>query len=260
MNHWIMTCVSSCAYSICVNRSRYGYFKGGKGLRQGDLISPYLFTLVMEGFSLIMQKNVDESQSFKYHQGCKDMKLTYLCFTDDLLVLCHGDSGFVEVVKKSLDEYSQVSGLHPNMIKRKVQDWKNKMLSYARRLQLITYVLDSMQVYDSCKGKAKTAWKLICRPKDQGGSLGWKNLIKIRDTVKSKIIHVLGNGMNTSMWYDKWHPQGPLCALICRRARYEAGLSESINVSDMVEDGDNEQKYDGDKMNKDGTNDDGGDE
>nr|GEW55590.1 hypothetical protein [Tanacetum cinerariifolium] len=42
---------------------------------------------------------------------------------------------------------------------------------------------------------------------------------------------------NNSMRYDKWHPQGPLCALICRRARYEAGLYESINVSDMIEDG-----------------------
>ncbi|GJT78740.1 RNA-directed DNA polymerase, eukaryota, reverse transcriptase zinc-binding domain protein [Tanacetum coccineum] len=110
MVHWIMTCVFSCGYSICINGDRYRYFKGGKGLRQCDSISPYLFNLVI-------QKNVLESHSFKYHQSCKDMMLTHLCFVGDLLVLCHGDSGYVEVVKKSLDDFSLVSGLHPNMNK-----------------------------------------------------------------------------------------------------------------------------------------------
>nr|GEX28763.1 hypothetical protein [Tanacetum cinerariifolium] len=159
-------------------------FLSRKGPRQADPIFPYLFTLVIH-------KNVLESHSLKYHQGCKDMKLAYLCFVVDLLVLCHGDNGSVEVVKKSLDDFSQVSGLHPNMnkstiffrilnecerarilnimpfamgklpmkylgvtilsqrlsitncqvlldnIKRKVQDWKTKVLSYVDRVHLI---------------------------------------------------------------------------------------------------------------------------
>ncbi|GJV51597.1 RNA-directed DNA polymerase, eukaryota, reverse transcriptase zinc-binding domain protein [Tanacetum coccineum] len=100
MVHWIVTCVTSISFSICVNGEIQGYFKGGRGLRQGDPISSYLFTLVMEVFTLLLAKNIQNVHEFKYHVGCVALKITNLCFTDDLLVLCHGDVDSVGVINR----------------------------------------------------------------------------------------------------------------------------------------------------------------
>ncbi|GKA55389.1 RNA-directed DNA polymerase, eukaryota, reverse transcriptase zinc-binding domain protein [Tanacetum coccineum] len=169
-------------------------------LRQGDPNSRYLFTLVMEVFTLIMAKNVANSPIFKFHSGCKELKMTYLCFADDLLVICHGSMECVKVIKDSIDEFSRVYGVEPKLnkstiffgnvkmgdqrsilnvmpfkvgkfpvkylgfplitkrlgreeykqlideVRNKVGDWKNKSLTYAGRMQLIAFVLNSMQV------------------------------------------------------------------------------------------------------------------
>nr|GEY67491.1 RNA-directed DNA polymerase, eukaryota, reverse transcriptase zinc-binding domain protein [Tanacetum cinerariifolium] len=98
-------------------------------------------------------------------------------------------------------------------VKSKVEDWKNKYLSYAGRLQLIAYVISSLNVYSEvvfmipktvvkeidkvlkgflwCKGeikrgKAKVAWKTVCSPKSQGG-LGLRLLE--RDVTKWKDVN-----------------------------------------------------------------------
>ncbi|GJY49503.1 RNA-directed DNA polymerase, eukaryota, reverse transcriptase zinc-binding domain protein, partial [Tanacetum coccineum] len=171
MVYWIMTYVTTPSYTICLNGERHGYFKGGRGLRQGDPLSPYLFTLIMEVFNMILHQEIIRNGRFKYHHGCKELEITHLCFADDLLVLCHGDINSVQVIKNALEKFSVVSRLYPNLGKStifcgsmdrgtidsilqilpfkrgKLPDWKNKSLSYAGRTQLIASVLSSIQVY-----------------------------------------------------------------------------------------------------------------
>ncbi|GKE30243.1 hypothetical protein Tco_1445627 [Tanacetum coccineum] len=69
----------------------------------------------MEVFSLLLAKNVQSADKFKFHYGCKDLQLTNMCFADDLLVLCNGDVKVVGVIKKTLDQFSSISWLSPNM-------------------------------------------------------------------------------------------------------------------------------------------------
>lgn len=74
----------------------------------------------MEVFTLLMSKNAQQNGNFEYHMGCKELKLTHLCFADDLLVVWNGDAEPVKVVKESLVEFSSMSGLLPNMYKSTV--------------------------------------------------------------------------------------------------------------------------------------------
>ena len=89
-----------------------------------------------------------------------------------------------------------------DIVEKRIGDWRNKSLSFAGRLQLITSVLASIQVFwsslfilplnvceaidklfkrflwnrgESASGKASVAWKDVCKAKSQGG-LGIKSV------------------------------------------------------------------------------------
>ena len=53
---WITECISSPRFSVAINGELAGFFEGKKGLRQGDSISPYLFIMLMEVLSILLNK------------------------------------------------------------------------------------------------------------------------------------------------------------------------------------------------------------
>ncbi|KAJ9546729.1 hypothetical protein OSB04_019272 [Centaurea solstitialis] len=171
---WIKKMVTTTSFSIALNGETHGFFKGARGIRQGDPLSPYLFTLVMEGFSMLFKECIREAAMFGYHPGCADLDITHLCFADDLFVFTGGDIGSVDVLKRALQLFSSKSGLSPSLEKRvrylgvplspislKVADygglvakvkaricnWKTKFLSFGGRKQLVISVLQSLQLY-----------------------------------------------------------------------------------------------------------------
>ncbi|GJZ58423.1 uncharacterized mitochondrial protein-like protein, partial [Tanacetum coccineum] len=54
-------------FSLIINGDIHGYFQGKRGLRKGDLILPYLFTLVMECLTLIIKYRVRMSVLSSMH-------------------------------------------------------------------------------------------------------------------------------------------------------------------------------------------------
>ncbi|GJU14333.1 putative RNA-directed DNA polymerase [Tanacetum coccineum] len=117
MIKWIMTRVSSASFSLCINGNVHGYFKGKRGLRQGDLLSPYLFTLVVEILTLILKRRVHLSESFRFHHHCDDMELINVCFADDLFIFSRGNTNSVRVIMEGLDAFKLASGLVPSIPK-----------------------------------------------------------------------------------------------------------------------------------------------
>ncbi|GJT17758.1 hypothetical protein Tco_0876464 [Tanacetum coccineum] len=117
MIQWIMACVTSTSFSISINGDIHGFFKGKRGLRQGDPLYPYLFTLVMEILTLILQRRVRMSDSFRYHKQCEELKIINVCSADDLFLFARGDVASAMVIMESLNEFQHVSGLIPSIPK-----------------------------------------------------------------------------------------------------------------------------------------------
>lgn len=115
----VMVCVRSPTFSISINGDLHGFFPGGRGIRQGDPMSPYLFTLVMEVFSGILMSRAS-SPDFKFFWRCKPIQLSHLFFADDVFLFCHADWKSIVLLKKGLDLFSTWSGLIPNKHKSEI--------------------------------------------------------------------------------------------------------------------------------------------
>lgn len=57
-----MSCVTTVTSSILWNGEALEEFMPGRGLRQGDLLSPYLFVLCMERLSAMINLSTDEGR------------------------------------------------------------------------------------------------------------------------------------------------------------------------------------------------------
>ncbi|KAK4381059.1 putative mitochondrial protein [Sesamum angolense] len=111
---WIEECVTTPMFLVCINGNPHGFFKGSRGLRQGDPMSPFLFVLIMEVLQLMLQQRIDQNEGFSFHWRCKEIGLFQLCFANDLLLFCKADVASVRIFRHGLDEFAKLSGLHAN--------------------------------------------------------------------------------------------------------------------------------------------------
>nr|GEU89462.1 hypothetical protein [Tanacetum cinerariifolium] len=188
---WIMECVTTSSFYICINGSLHGYFKGKRGLRKGDPLSSYLFTLVMEILTLMLQRRIRMDDSFTYHRYCLELEIINLCFADDLFLFAHGDVQSASTIKEALEEFKEASALVPSLPKS--TGYFCNVLNHTKlailnvlpfdegRLPIkylgVPLVLSRLLIRDCSmrRGQAKVAWDVVCLPKNEGG-LGLRRL------------------------------------------------------------------------------------
>ncbi|GJY39240.1 putative RNA-directed DNA polymerase, eukaryota, reverse transcriptase zinc-binding domain protein [Tanacetum coccineum] len=306
MVDWIMTCVTPTSYSICINGNFHGWFQGKRGLRQGDPLSPYLFTLVMEVLTLILHCKVQEAEDFQFHHHYEKQRIINLCFADDLFLFTRRNPNYVQVIISALEEFKNVPGLVSSIpkstvffcnvpaafkesilsstpfaegtllvrfpgvplissrllyrdckilvekLESRVNDWRNKFLSFAGRLQLIRSVLSSLHIYWA-SGKAKVTWDSICKPKEEDG-LGIRRIEDFNISLMATHIWSILTSRESLWvkWIHSYKLRGrsfwdvpclgdvdicPLKNMLTNRDIVRAGFSISSSVSSIISNG-----------------------
>ena len=114
---WIMKCVTSVSYSILINGTSQGHFKPGRGIRQGDPLSPYLFILCAEVLSHMMHQ-AEATQQLKGIKICsRGPALSHLLFADDSLFFTLANQRSAKAIQSILKRYEEVSGQAVNLRK-----------------------------------------------------------------------------------------------------------------------------------------------
>ncbi|RVX13392.1 Transposon TX1 uncharacterized 149 kDa protein [Vitis vinifera] len=104
---WMRSCLSSSSFAILVNGNAKGWVKASRGLRQGDPLSPFLFTLVADVLSRLMIRAEETGITEGFLVGRDRTRVSLLQFADDTIFFSKAPLDFLQNLKIILLVFGQ---------------------------------------------------------------------------------------------------------------------------------------------------------
>ncbi|CAM8956265.1 unnamed protein product [Rhodiola kirilowii] len=121
----VMMCVETVSYKVKINGKISETINPGRGLRQGDPISPYLFLLCAEWLNYALRK-YQEGGLIEGIKICRNAPvITHLMFADDCVLFLKARSDSVDRISEILRRYEEISGQKVNYAKSEMVCSKN---------------------------------------------------------------------------------------------------------------------------------------
>ncbi|GKA60292.1 reverse transcriptase domain, reverse transcriptase zinc-binding domain protein, partial [Tanacetum coccineum] len=117
---WVEVCHKSSSMSILVNGLPSKEFGLERGVRQGDPLSPFLFTLAVEGLNAIMNKAVSNGIFRGVKVGRNNVMVSHLQYADDTTLFGEWNKENAKSLMCILKCLEEVSGLRVNYNKSKL--------------------------------------------------------------------------------------------------------------------------------------------
>ncbi|KAL5544517.1 hypothetical protein UlMin_008301 [Ulmus minor] len=106
----VIRCVTSISYYFLINGQVQGSLSPGRGLRQGDSLSPYLFVICAQGLSEMLV-DFECRRLFKgVSVAARCPTVSHLFFADDSLIFCRARTRECVELKQCLWSYAVASG------------------------------------------------------------------------------------------------------------------------------------------------------
>ena len=127
---WIMRCITSVQYTVLINGQPRGNIIPGRGLRQGDPLSPFIFILCKEALVCLLNHADNQGKITRMCVTCACPSVSHLLFADDSLFFCNAEPRECEEVMKVARVYGKASGQCINFDK--------SSLLFGKRINAIT--------------------------------------------------------------------------------------------------------------------------
>lgn len=122
----VMRCIEIVSYSILINNTPQDSFKPTRGIRQGDLLLPYLFILCIEAFSNLLSyaENFGAISSIPIALGGR-IHISRIFFVYVSLLFCKANSLVWSGLIHILEMYERAFGQRLNQDKTSIYFNKN---------------------------------------------------------------------------------------------------------------------------------------
>lgn len=114
------SCITSASFSVLINVEVKGFFRGERGIRQGNPLSTFMFTIVMQVLRLMVNKAATQKAISGFNVHPQGTSVTHLQFVDDTLFFLGTNMVEVQMLKDILIAFEWCSRLHVNFTKSAV--------------------------------------------------------------------------------------------------------------------------------------------
>ncbi|XP_071727135.1 uncharacterized protein [Rutidosis leptorrhynchoides] len=218
---WIRACLKSASISILVNGSPTKEFSLGRGVRQGDPLSPFLFILAAEGLNILTKAATEKGLFRGVEIGNDKVLVSHLQFTDDTIFF--GEWGRMNALnlRNLLKCFELSSGL-------KVNFQKSCLYGVGIEFDEVTRVANHIGYQAEKFPFVYLGLPIGNKMKKIEGLVSGFSLDDMQVAFSNSFIKQLGNGNNTSFWHEDWIRNDKLCILFPRLYRLESEIEATM--------------------------------